>query len=105
MTHAAGYAAALAGLMQVDTRERSHEFVRGWIAGRGEMRPQTPHTVSSHFQGGWTGESSGQVVGSADGGAGGASAGVCEAPGHTDLMVTPESLDAWLEANPPEVGK
>lgn len=22
------------------------------------------------------------------------------APGHTDLMVTPESLDAWLEANP-----
>lgn len=24
-----------------------------------------------------------------------------EAPGHTDLMVTPESIDAWLEANPP----
>lgn len=23
------------------------------------------------------------------------------APGHTDLMVTPESLDAWLEKNPP----
>jgi hypothetical protein len=23
------------------------------------------------------------------------------APGHTDLMVTPESIDAWLEANPP----
>lgn len=22
------------------------------------------------------------------------------APGHTDLMVEPESLDAWLEANP-----
>lgn len=22
------------------------------------------------------------------------------APGHTDLMVDPESLDAWLEANP-----
>lgn len=26
---------------------------------------------------------------------------VPEAPGHTDLMVTPESLDAWLDANPP----
>lgn len=24
----------------------------------------------------------------------------CEAPGHTDLMVTPESIDAWLEKNP-----
>lgn len=24
------------------------------------------------------------------------------APGHTDLMVTPESLDAFLERNPPE---
>lgn len=23
------------------------------------------------------------------------------APGHTDLMVTPESIDAFLEANPP----
>jgi hypothetical protein len=23
-----------------------------------------------------------------------------DAPGHTDLMVTPESLDAWLEKNP-----
>lgn len=22
------------------------------------------------------------------------------APGHTDLMVSPEELDAWLEANP-----
>lgn len=22
-------------------------------------------------------------------------------PGHTDLMVAPESLDAWLDANPP----
>jgi hypothetical protein len=22
--------------------------------------------------------------------------------GHTDLMVSPESLDAWLDANPPE---
>lgn len=22
------------------------------------------------------------------------------APGHTDLMVCPETLDAWLEANP-----
>ena len=22
------------------------------------------------------------------------------APGHTDLMVSPESLDVWLEANP-----
>jgi hypothetical protein len=26
---------------------------------------------------------------------------VPEAPGHADLMVTPESLDAWLDANPP----
>jgi len=25
------------------------------------------------------------------------------APGHTDLMVSPESLDAWLEDNPPPV--
>jgi hypothetical protein len=24
----------------------------------------------------------------------------CHAPGHTDLMVTPESIDAWLEKNP-----
>jgi hypothetical protein len=24
-----------------------------------------------------------------------------EAPGHTDLMVTPESIDAWLVENPP----
>ena len=23
------------------------------------------------------------------------------APGHTDLMVTPQSLDAWLAENPP----
>lgn len=23
-----------------------------------------------------------------------------QAPGHTDLMVTPESLDKWLEDNP-----
>lgn len=22
------------------------------------------------------------------------------APGHTDLMISPEALDAWLEANP-----
>jgi hypothetical protein len=27
--------------------------------------------------------------------------GASEAPGHTDLMVTPESLDKWLESNPP----
>lgn len=27
--------------------------------------------------------------------------GVSEAPGHTDLMVSPESIDAFLEANPP----
>lgn len=26
--------------------------------------------------------------------------GDCEAPGHTDLMVSPESIDAFLEANP-----
>lgn len=25
---------------------------------------------------------------------------VSDAPGHTDLMVTPESIDAWLEKNP-----
>lgn len=31
------------------------------------------------------------------------------APGHTDLMVSPESIGAWLEANPlpdkPKVGR
>lgn len=27
-----------------------------------------------------------------------------DAPGHTDLMVSPESLDAWLKDNPPPAG-
>src|ERR1700753_2282778 len=31
--------------------------------------------------------------------------GLPQAPGHTDLMVAPETLDAYLEANPLPEGK
>lgn len=34
-----------------------------------------------------------------------AAAAESEAPGHTDLMVSPESLDAWLADNPPPAGE
>ena len=50
---AAGHAAALAGLMQVDTRERSHEFVRGWIAGQREMRTVYALAYAAKFVTGW----------------------------------------------------